>query len=45
MLLSTPELFNSVLEERRAPALRELGFKGSGRVFVIPDDRDWVMLS
>ncbi|MEV6270909.1 DUF4304 domain-containing protein [Kribbella sp. NPDC051936] len=26
------------------PALRESGFKGSGRLFVLPDDRDWVML-
>jgi hypothetical protein len=39
-----PELFKSVLKEHWAPALRELGFKGSGRVFVIPDERDWVML-
>lgn len=39
-----PELFKSVLAHRWAPALRELGFKGSGRLFVLPDDRDWVML-
>ncbi|BBH16177.1 hypothetical protein Back2_04640 [Nocardioides baekrokdamisoli] len=26
------------------PALRELGFKGSGRVWTLPDERDWVML-
>ncbi|MEV6272661.1 DUF4304 domain-containing protein [Kribbella sp. NPDC051936] len=39
-----PELFKSVLANRWAPALRESGFKASGRLFVLPDDRDWVML-
>ncbi|MBO0822800.1 MAG: DUF4304 domain-containing protein [Actinobacteria bacterium] len=39
-----PELFKRVLANRWAPALRDLGFKGSGRLFVLPDDRDWVML-
>ncbi len=26
------------------PALRELGFRGSGKVWTLPDDRDWAML-
>jgi hypothetical protein len=39
-----PDLFKSVIANRWAPALRELGFKGSGRIFVLPDERDWVML-
>jgi hypothetical protein len=34
-----PELFKRVLKEHWAPALRVLGFNGSGRVFVIANDR------
>lgn len=26
------------------PALREIGFTGSGKVWTLPDERDWVML-
>lgn len=39
-----PDLFKGLLATHWAPALRALGFKGSGRIFVLPDDRDWVML-
>ena len=39
-----PDLFKHVLATQWAPALRELGFKGSSRIFVLPDERDWVML-
>lgn len=36
--------FKQVVRDRWAPILREEGLKGSGRVFVLPDDRDWAML-
>lgn len=36
--------FKAVARDRWAPALRDLGFKGSGRVFALPDERDWAML-
>jgi hypothetical protein len=26
------------------PALREMGFTGSGKVWTLPDERDWAML-
>jgi len=39
-----PDIFKSVLKNHWAPALRELGLKGSGRIFVVPDERDWAML-
>jgi hypothetical protein len=38
------ETFKDVLSQHWGPALRDLGFKGSGRVYVLPDERDWVML-
>lgn len=38
------DLFKEVLTSRWAPLLRAEGFKGSGKVYVLPDERDWVML-
>jgi len=37
-------LFKTVLRDSWAPVLREEGFQGSGRIFLIPDHRDWAML-
>src|SRR4051794_9336737 len=41
---SATECYKRLLTENFAPALRDLGFTGSGRVYVLPDERDWVML-
>jgi hypothetical protein len=38
------ETFQQALSREWAHLLRELGFKGSGRVYVLPDENDWVML-
>lgn len=38
------ETFKDALKQHWGPALRDLDFKGSGRVYVFPDERDWVML-
>lgn len=37
-------LFRHVVKAEWAPVLRSEGLKGSGRIFVLPDDHDWVML-
>ena len=33
-----------MLRERIAPALRELGFNGSGQVYYLPDAHSWALL-
>lgn len=38
------DLFREILNSRWAPLLRAEGFKGSGKIYVLPDERDWVML-
>ena len=36
--------YRTFLRERIAPALRGLGFRGSGNRFVLPDDRYWALV-
>jgi hypothetical protein len=36
--------FDRLVKSVWGPALRQAGFKGSGKVFVLPDDRDWAMV-
>ncbi len=38
------DLFRTTVRDRWAPELRAQGLKGSGRIFVLPDDLDWSML-
>jgi hypothetical protein len=38
------ESFKTMLRERVAPALRELGFRGSGQRFVLPSATHWAIL-
>lgn len=38
------DLFKLLIKERWAPVLRECGLKGSGRIFMLPNDLDWAML-
>jgi len=33
-----------MVKEQIAPALRELGFKGSGQRFTLPDDEHWALI-
>jgi hypothetical protein len=34
-----------MMRDEIAPALRELGFKGSGQVYLLPSETHWAMLS
>jgi hypothetical protein len=36
--------YRTFLRERIAPALRQLGLRGSGNNFVLPDDRTWALV-
>ncbi|MCC9311205.1 DUF4304 domain-containing protein [Kitasatospora sp. RB6PN24] len=38
------ELYRTMMRDRVAPRLRELGWKGSGQRFELPDPRAWVQL-
>ena len=38
------EAYRAMLRDAIAPALREMGFKGSGRLYMMDDDRSWVRL-
>jgi hypothetical protein len=38
------EAFASMMRQQVAPALRDLGLKGSGQVFSIPSDRYWALI-
>jgi hypothetical protein len=42
--MKAQEAFASMMREQVAPALRDLGLKGSGRVFSIPSDRYWALI-
>ncbi|WP_084965824.1 DUF4304 domain-containing protein [Thermoactinospora rubra] len=41
---SAQEAFRVMLRDEIAPALRELGFVGSGQIYRLPDDRHWARL-
>jgi len=43
-MASAQERYAAMLRDEIAPALRTLGFKGSGTSYVLPDPRDWVVL-
>jgi len=36
--------FSTVVRDRLAPALRELGLKGSGTAFLLPDEQSWAIV-
>jgi uncharacterized protein DUF4304 len=42
--VTAQDVFKVMIQWIVAPALRELGFKGSGHVFELPDERFWVLL-
>jgi uncharacterized protein DUF4304 len=44
-LLTAQDTFRAMMREQIAPALRELGFKGSGQVYLLPSGTHWAMLS
>jgi hypothetical protein len=37
------EAFKMMMREQVAPALRQLGFKGSGQAFTLPSDEYWAL--
>jgi hypothetical protein len=41
---SAQDLFREFTRDHLAPALRSLGFRGSGQVFAIPDDARWIQI-
>ena len=42
--MTAQEAFTMMVKEQIAPALRELGFKGSGQRFVLPSETHWVQI-
>ena len=44
-LLTAQEMFRAMVRDQVAPALRDLGFKGSGQVYLLPSETHWAMLS
>jgi hypothetical protein len=42
--MTAQEAFALMMREQVAPALRDLGLKGSGQVFSIPSDRYWALI-
>jgi hypothetical protein len=38
------DTFKQMMRDKVAPALRELGFKGSGQSFTLPSDSHWALL-
>jgi len=43
--VTAQEIFRQMMRYDIAPALRALGFKGSGQVYVLPSDTHWAMLN
>jgi len=43
--LTAQDVFRATMRDEIAPALRELGFKGSGQVYLLPSETHWAMLS
>jgi hypothetical protein len=41
---SAQEAFASMLRDELAPRLRQLGLKGSGQAFTLPDDEHWAQI-
>ena len=41
---SSPDDLTALVRDLLAPALRDLGFRGSGRTFVLTDDHSWAVL-
>ncbi len=42
--MTAQEAYKALLKEHVAPALRDLGFKGSGREFELPSDTHWIQV-
>jgi len=42
--MTAQEAFRMMVKEQIAPALRELGFKGSGQRFVLPSEEHWAQI-
>jgi uncharacterized protein DUF4304 len=42
--MTAQEAFTMMVKEQIAPALRALGFKGSGQRFTLPDDEHWAQI-
>jgi Domain of unknown function (DUF4304) len=42
--MTAQEAFTTMVKEQIAPALRELGFKGSGQRFVLPSETHWAQI-
>jgi hypothetical protein len=43
--LTAQDIFRAMMRDQIAPALRALGFKGSGQVYLLPSETHWAMLS
>jgi hypothetical protein len=43
-MASAQEMFKAMLRDEVAPALRSMGFKGSGQNFALPSDSHWALL-
>src|SRR5260221_5989221 len=43
-LMTAQEAFASMMRQRVAPTVRDLGLKGSGQAFSIPSDRYWALI-
>jgi Domain of unknown function (DUF4304) len=42
--MTAQEAFTTMVKEQIAPSLRELGFKGSGQRFTLPDEKLWAQI-
>jgi hypothetical protein len=42
--VTAQEAFTMMVKEQIAPALRQLGFKGSGQRFTLPDEEHWALI-
>lgn len=42
--MGAAQRFDRLVKSVWGPALRQAGFKGSGKAFVLPDARDWAMV-
>jgi Domain of unknown function (DUF4304) len=43
-MMKAQEVFRVMMREQVAPALRELGFRGSGQSFTLPSDEYWALV-
>jgi hypothetical protein len=43
--VTAQDVFRAMLRDDIAPALRRMGFKGSGQAFILPSETHWALLS